>query len=228
MSCDLTTTPNPWTQLPAAAPFLLAEDAGIVEKHNSRRKEDHQFRLDTLPEPFMGPLDAPVVLLNLNPGFDPSDLPNYAPAPRASMMRKSLTHELAPDQAFYFLTDEFRDTGGWWWWTRKLKPLIDVVGFDRVRRGVQVIEYIPYKSTKFYSPRGRIPSQSYSFHLVEEALAREASVVAMRRSRDWISAVPGLAGRPPHVLNSAMNVTISPRNCPSGFGELVERLRQFT
>ena len=219
---------NPWTGLPPQPPFLLAEDTDVVKAHNSRRKEIHQFRLDTLPEPFMGSLDAPVVLLNLNPGFHPSDLINYAPEPRAAMMRQSLTHELPADQAFYFLTEDFEGTGGWGWWYKKLKPLIKEVGLDRVRQGVQVIEYVPYKSQRFHGFKGRMPSQTYSFHLAQQAVERGASVVAMRRSKDWMSVVPGFAEREPHVLNSVQNVTISPGNCPTGFGELVEKLRQLS
>lgn len=222
------TLPNPWADLPLEPPFLLAEDVAIVEAHHSRREEEHQFRLDALPEPFMGPADAPVVLLNLNPGFHHADLIKYAPEPRASMMRRSLTHELPPEQAFYLLTEEFKDTGGWGWWAQKLKPLIKEVGLDRVRRRIQVIEYVPYKSTHFYGFKGRLPSQNYSFHLAQLAVERGASVVAMRRHKNWLSAVPGLAADSIHVLNSPQNVTISPRNCPTGFEELVEKLRQIS
>lgn len=209
------------------SPFLLAEDAAVVDAHNHRRREEHQFRLDTLPEPYMGSLDAPVVLLNLNPGFHHSDLTNYGSEPRASMMRQSLTHQLPPEEAFYFLTEEFKGTGGWGWWYKKLKPLIKEVGLDRVRRGIQVIEYVPYKSQRFYGFKGRMPSQVYSFHLAHQAVERGASVVAMRRSKDWVSVVPGLAEREPHVLNSVQNVTISPGNCPTGFGEIIEKLRHL-
>jgi hypothetical protein len=51
----------------------------MVEAHNLRRKAEHQFQLEALPEPYVGPVDAPVVLLNLNPGFDPSDLSTTPP-----------------------------------------------------------------------------------------------------------------------------------------------------
>jgi hypothetical protein len=148
---------NPWTGLPDRAPFVLAEDRAIVEAHNLRRKAEHQFQLEALPEPHLGPSDAPVVLLNLNPGFDPSDLVNYATAARNWIMRRSLTHELIPDEAFYFLTDEFQDTGGWHWWKAKLKPVIEAVGLERVRRGVQVIELVPYKSRRYYGLPEVIP-----------------------------------------------------------------------
>jgi hypothetical protein len=216
---------NPWAALPEQPPFVLAEDAAIVEAHNSRRNEEHQFRPNTLPEPFMGSPDAPVVLLNLNPGFDPSDITNYAPEPRSSMMRRSLTHALPAEDAFYFLTEEFEGTGGWTWWYKKLKPLIEEVGLDRVRSGIQVIEYIPYKSTRFH-PVETLPSQEYTFQLARQAVERDAAIVVMRRANSWLTAVPALADHGAHKLNSAQNVIISPRNCLTGFDEIVEKLRQ--
>jgi hypothetical protein len=69
-----------------------------------------------------------------------------------------------------------------------------------------------------------MPSQTYSFHLAQQAVERGASVVAMRRSTDWVSAIPGLADGDVHVLNSVQNVTISHKNCPTGFDEIVDKL----
>jgi hypothetical protein len=139
---------------------VLAEDRAILEAHNLSRREEHRFQLDALPEPYLGPVDAPMVLLNLNPGFDPSDLVSYATEARSSMMRRCLTHELDPDEAFYFLTDEFRDTGGWLWWTAKLRPLIEAVGMESVRRGVQVIEQVPTSHAGTTASREPCPPRS--------------------------------------------------------------------
>lgn len=221
------TVENPWHSLPTSPPYVLADDLPIVEAHNARRDSKHQFRLDTLPEPYMGPLDAPVVLLNLNPGFDPTDLTSYAPAARASMMRRSLTHDLPPEDAFYFLTDEFRGTGGWTWWEQKLRPLIEAVGLEQTRHAIQVIEHIPYKSEKFYAPRHILPSQSYTFDLARRAVARGAEIVVMRRRKQWLSSVPELADAGFHELNSPMAARISPKNCPTGFDRLVDRARDL-
>jgi hypothetical protein len=219
---------NPWTRLPDRAPFVLSEDRAIVEAHNLHRKPEHQFELEALPEPYLGSVDAPVVLLNLNPGFDPSDLVNYATEARSSMMRRCLTHELHPDEAFYFLTDQFQGTGGWHWWKAKLTPVIEVVGLDRVRRGVLVIEQVPYKSRRFYGLPRALPSQEYTFEMARQAVARKAVIVVMRSYKSWMSHVPELAGGDHHRLSSTQNVMISPRNCPTGFGEIVEALRRVT
>ncbi len=60
--------PNPWLHLPMTAPFVLAEDAPLVERFNLTASPDHRLDLTLLPEPFLGLPSAPVVLLGLNPG----------------------------------------------------------------------------------------------------------------------------------------------------------------
>lgn len=73
------------------------------------------------------------------------------------MMRRCLTHDLDPYEAFYFLTDEFGGTGGWYWW--------------------------------------KVPELAESNH---------------------------------HQLSSKQNVTISAKNCPTGFEDVVQELRRLT
>jgi hypothetical protein len=142
------------------------------------------------------------------------------------MMRRCLTHQLHHDEAFYFLTDQFRGTGGWHWWKAKLKPVIEVVGLERVRRGVLVIEQVPYKSRRFYGLPRTLPSQEYTFELARQACARNAVIVVMRSYKSWMSHVPELAEAHHHRLSSTQNVMISPGNCPAGFEEIVEALRR--
>ena len=48
---------------------MLREDADEIERFNAKARYDHAFHLDLIPEPFIGNPAAPVVLLNLNPGF---------------------------------------------------------------------------------------------------------------------------------------------------------------
>lgn len=217
-------SPNPWRDLPTEPDFVLEQDREIVAAHNAATTDEHRLQLHVLPEPFMGPRDAPVVLLNLNPGYHPSDVANYAQLRRASVIRGALVHELDDDEAFYFLTEEFEGTGGWNWWTRKLNPLIQKVGLTSARRGIQVIEYAPYKSARYKSPGKILPSQIYTFNLVREAVTRDALVVVMRHHDEWLRSVPELAGVAVHRLRNPQNVTIGPGNCPSGFAEILTRL----
>src|SRR4051795_8859358 len=56
---------NPWADLPNRPPYVLPQDAPVLERHRHRAG---QLSLDLLPAPFMGRSDAAVVLLSLNPG----------------------------------------------------------------------------------------------------------------------------------------------------------------
>jgi len=221
---DVAAVLNPWKDLPDAPDFVLHVDAADIRRHNNSYPDRFRFRLDLLPEPFLGPTDAPVVLLNLNPGYAASDHTDYAPADRATMMRDSLNHRLPDGDAFYYLTDTFADTGGWRWWRKKLNPLIREAGVDAVRRGVQVLEYVGYKSPKFRNLPVWLPSQHYTFHLVRQAVARDAAIVVMRKWNAWVNAVPELSAANIHRLNSPQNVTIGPGNCPTGYKNVLRRI----
>ncbi|GBE23192.1 MAG TPA: hypothetical protein ENH00_13530 [Actinobacteria bacterium] len=220
----MTSIPNPWVHLPATPDFVLPEDAPQVYEHNARRGEDYQLQLHVLPESFLGPVDAPVVLLSLNPGYVASDVDDYAPEKRAEMIRGSLTHQLGRDEAFYFLTDKFAGTGGHYWWNKKLAPLIRQVGIENVRRRVQVLEYSSYKSHRYWDLPDALPSQRYTFQLARDALARGALIVVMRSYERWHGAVPELDNGNVHRLKNRQNVTIGPGNCPTGFDGIIQRL----
>jgi len=60
---------NPWTDLPATAPFVLPCDKEAIEAFNASAKPDHTIHTEVLPAPFVGNPTAPIVLLNLNPGY---------------------------------------------------------------------------------------------------------------------------------------------------------------
>jgi hypothetical protein len=71
-----------------------------------------------------------------------------------------------------------------------------------------------------------VPSQRYSFELVEQAIERNAIVVLMRSSSLWLPAVPALATyRRLLRVRSVQNPTISESNLSEGFRELVDAIR---
>jgi hypothetical protein len=203
---------NPWRSLPAEAPFVLPGDELAIEAFNRRATEDHRVHLELLPEPFFGSQDAPVVVLGLNPGFDPRDEEAHRTPRFEQAMRRNLAHEHGPFP-FYYLDPAVADTPGGAWWLRRLRQPIAVAGLDVVASRILCVELFPYHSRRY----GRVPplpSQGYGFHLVAQALRRNALVVAMRSWRLWVKAVPTLAGYPRLVrLRSPQNVAISPRNC---------------
>src|SRR6266849_8339450 len=68
-------TPNPWALLPEQRPFVAALDAKAVEEIDRWARQEparlHAYGLQTqlFPEPFIGRVDAPVVLWTANPGY---------------------------------------------------------------------------------------------------------------------------------------------------------------
>lgn len=189
---------NPWVELPKAAPYVLAADAPLLQAFNlrvmaNRKSEDkNKYTYDTslLPEPYFGSLSAPVVVLNLNPGWSPDDGAVHAQAAFASMCRRSLAHELQP-YPFLHLQPE-RTTPGGEWWQRRTSELASEVGWEVVAKNLACIQFMPYHSEKYSTASPRLPSQEYSLDLVRRAMARGAEIVVMRAARLWMSAVPEL------------------------------------
>lgn len=206
---------NPWLHLPTSPPFVLEADKNAVLRFNQKARPEHAIRLELLPEPFIGRPSAPIVLLGLNPGFDPEDETHHRDPTFYSLSRKNLAHELE-DHPFYLLHPSLRAPGTCWC-ERRLSGFLARVPPACVANAVLCVEYFPYHWLKF-GARLSVPSHQYSFSLVRRALGRQALVIVLRSIRLWEAAIPELA-RYPHkyVLRSAQNATVSERNCPGGY-----------
>jgi hypothetical protein len=217
---------NPWTHLPASAPFVLPIDAEAVERFNAKASRDHAIHLEIVPEPFLGNPLAPVVLLNLNPGFVETDRTVHLdPAFNAAAVA-NLRHQ-HPEYPLYLLDPAFSSPGQDWW-KRKLRVLIEEVGLHAVASNLFVVEIHGYHSRK-YSGGLRLPSQRYTQELVRAAIAREATMVVMRGRRAWNALIPELFNIPSIAfLRNVQNPTISPGNCPDSFGHIVAAVRTAT
>lgn len=71
---------NPWTAIPDQAPFVLAEDRPFVDAYNSLlgkgdKKSGYRINTDYTPEPRLGPINAPVLILQANPSYAPDAKP---------------------------------------------------------------------------------------------------------------------------------------------------------
>src|SRR5690348_8054992 len=64
---------NPWTALPRSAPYVLATDVDPIARFNATARAPFRIELGLMPEPFVGRVDAPIVLLTLNPGVSADD-----------------------------------------------------------------------------------------------------------------------------------------------------------
>ncbi len=212
---------NPWLSLPSGPPYVLAADEKAVREFNARARDTYRLQIDKLlPEPFLGDPAAPVLLLSNNPGFGKHSLfrqqPEFMAKMRACISLRFLT---CP---FVYLHPEYSEISEWW--RQKLKCLLQKFGDEVVARSVCNIVYFPYPSTKFGHGRYEVPSQKYSFRLVQAAIERGALIVLMRKGqlRRWQDKVSELDGyNNLIVLRNPQMPSISNRNCEVGDYERV-------
>jgi len=226
---------NPWQRLPFRPPFVLAEDHERISKFNESAKVQvqHKVQLEILPEPFLGRPKAPVVLLNLNPGYNAVTNPvQHAKAMFARRSRENLLHTEV-DYPFYLIDPGIRDRTAWW--DRKLRRLLEDERLENsadsrrkvVANCVLCVEYFPYHSKKFKHRKLRVGSQDYSFWLVREAIRGEAVILLMRGKKLWCSEIPALQSYSRlYVSKSVQNPAISPANFPEGYSIAVEAIRR--
>src|SRR5215831_7633288 len=104
---------NSWQQLSGQAPFRLPEDSLPIADFSRTATEGLALHLELLPEPFLGSPEAPVVLLNLNPGFSPEDQQHHEDPFFAARCRDNLLHRPV-DYPFYLLDPNIKGPGQRW------------------------------------------------------------------------------------------------------------------
>jgi hypothetical protein len=212
---------NPWELLPQSPPYFLPTERKVIEHFNSSAEDVHRIRHELMPEPYLGCPDAPIVLLNLNPGFDEREIHFHNnDLYFMEICRRNLLHNPI-EYPFYLLDPAISKSLGHQWWMKKLKLPIGTAGLDRVAQKIFCIEYFPYHSKRFKPLQRILDSQRYSFSLVIKAIQRKALIIIMRSQRLWLEAISELASYPKlYELRSSQNVAISPNNCPDGYPEV--------
>jgi hypothetical protein len=205
----------------------LRDDASLVEAFNSRADDRHRFDVSLFPEPFFGLPTAPVVVLNLNPGWSPRDAETHAQAKFGHMSRQSLVHQLHPYPFLHLQPDG--DTPGSEWWRQRTRQLSNDVGFEAVAHGLACVQYVGYHSKEYTQSSPRLPSQEYGFELVRQAMTRSAEIVVMRSFSSWLAAVPELAGyRHLHRGANPRAPYLTPGNLKSSYDVIAQRLERAT
>ncbi|MCL4250305.1 MAG: hypothetical protein KJ065_19300 [Anaerolineae bacterium] len=214
------TRDNLWFALPSEPPFVLDIDRYAIERFIAgeacQPDQSRRIHAELMPEPYLGdPFIAPVILLNLNPGYSAEDCRFYADASRRRACRDNLEHKRAA-YPFFLLNPDYALFSGPRWWRAKLKQLIVETSLEQVARKVCCIEYFPYHSPKFGFGKLILESQRYSFDLVRRAIADRKIIVAMRARRLWENAVPELKSHHCLELNSPQSVWITRNNISEG------------
>lgn len=200
---------NPWVNLPQTAPLVLPSDRALIDAFNERANARHRIRTEAIPEPFFGRFDAPIVVLLLNPGFSSDGVhiqesPAFLSAMRAYLTNGMVDHlHLIPGAS----------GPGSDWWTNSARALISATSRLAVAQSVLSLEYFPYHSISYKHAKTRLPSQAFTFDLLDSAIRRKAIVVAARGYRIWVEAVPHLATYDQVLrLKSPQRMSLSPRN----------------
>jgi hypothetical protein len=206
------------------APFVSPDDITHIEKFNSSQPQATKLETDLIPEPYLGNPNAPILLLNLNPGYDPREVPYHNSDNHfISLSRANLVHA-DMKYPFYLLDPSISFSLGHQWWSRKLKPLIQSASPAAVARSLFCVEYFPYHSRRYRFSKTSFPSQGYSFWLASQSILTAETIVLMRGARYWFSQFPTLEHHPKLIeLQSVQNVTISQRNCTKGY-QLLESI----
>lgn len=136
---DKIAVPNPWESIiPGQSPYVHDHDRSSFERHNRSATDTYRIRLDVYPEPYLGNPEAPVLLLNLNPGWDDFTSAVHAKPTVTKMCIDNLLHKQS-DYPFYPLSPSYRDNGGSSWWSQSLRYWIERHGLERVAHGFSVL-----------------------------------------------------------------------------------------
>jgi hypothetical protein len=203
---------------------VLEADSPEIARFNQRAKPLVRVETSLLPEPYVGRVDAPVLLLTLNPGVSDDD---FALHRNATFRQRVIDcHRQAPAAYPNYYLDPEVDGPGARWLHRIARPLISEFGARQVANRLSLIEFFPYHSVRFAHGRLRVPSQSFAFELVRTALDRAAAIFITRGRELWYEAVPELRDSPRvYFTRSVQNIVISEKNCPDGFPVVVAAMR---
>jgi hypothetical protein len=199
---------NPWLTL-QDDPFVFEKDRPLVEAHNARYENtDYEIRLEVVPEPFIGSPNAPLWLLNLNPGFSEGDL-RHGPELIATQKKSAI---LEVDD-FWYLDEAYASAPGHDWWSKKLGALTREYGIQRVRKNLFCVELFPYHSKKWRGNSNKLwPSQLFTLDVVKTAAKNKKKFVVMRQAKNWMKLVPELENARHTNLKNFRNCSVSREN----------------
>lgn len=216
---------NPWSKLRVHnGKFVLACDRPYIDVFNSRNDSlDSNIDTSLIPEPFIGPFTANVVILLLNPGIDDKTSDTHKNPDFRERLLKAIRSKDGMDEHIH-LDSEFNESGAGWW-AKACRGLTSACESNvELARNILAIEFMPYHSQRFAAGHLRLPSQQFSFWLVNKAIERKAVIVLARGAKLWLGAIPELANYPNLIkLRNPRSASISERNLEKGG---LERIRQ--
>lgn len=192
--------------------YVLESDKPMIMEFNNDIKE-HSDRiiLQTPPEPWRGnPLEANLIILSLNPGYDVNINKTVAKllqdndAIREGVVkfRKDTlnleAHSFLPEEGakMPISIKEAEDILGGWYWTKRFKNLREKSGLDESEfyKRVAVLQFFGYSSTTCkkgfprYNNHVELPSQNFNRQLIEYIIENKSDKVRfliLRAKQKW-------------------------------------------
>ncbi|MFA8436796.1 MAG: hypothetical protein ACEPOZ_20000 [Marinifilaceae bacterium] len=215
---------NPWLSLNFEETRIHEMDQTIVEEFNRKAKKEVQFCTQLLPDPYIGSLEADVLVLALNPGLSEEDYATHSDIKYRQLYKENL-YQKVTEYPFYYLNPEL-DCPGSRWWNRKLRWLLEKVDRKQLAKSICCMQLMPYHSVRFKETKENLPTQEYTRFVVKQFMERNTPIVFMRSKKKWVELVPELEGYPySFVMRNPRNPTFSPKNMgEENFEEVVEIL----
>lgn len=222
-------TNNPWSTVTAEMQEKIA--ACDLEAIHELQNKGVDIHTRLWPEPFCGNMDAPIYLLNGNPGgvYSPLEEKLTADPLFCELMVANLNHQVVEgyDEFVFFNnlkmvndklicdkdeTDYNKLLVGCEWWQKRTKELREVM--EHIHPLLFNIEYFPYNSKNISDWRGKeLPSFQYTNELVKSAIEKGKTIIIMRMKKEWLKRIPDLNDYANvYELSSAQSVYITKNN----------------
>jgi hypothetical protein len=219
---------NPWLDLEISKSMVHPDDKESVDFHNRNSKPKYQFLLHLAPEPWIGRVNSPVVILLANPGATELDLRGKPQYKADQIIQKSFSNIKQEEMDFphFFFDPELDGTQGQRWYFKAFKSLLEEFSTKHISQNVMTCEMAPYHSRNWKQPKKSLPTHNYTNYLVREAMQREAMILVHRAKRLWFEMIPELEKYPKRYFPSSMqNASISLGNYKAAFEEIKLQLR---
>lgn len=218
---------NPWRSLRNSIPYVLNQDLDVIQSMNAKYvNTPRMIQTQLLPEPFIGNIEAPIIVLTKNPGFDVINDPPWHSKERFKELAMANLFQETSEYPFFFLNPEIKNSPGAEWHKDKLKALIRRTSLKKVAQTICSIPCFPYHTLNYTGlPKtisdGILPSQKYTRLLVMKAIERQAIIILGTGKNAWSSLVPELFSyQRTYFLHNHQRSFISPGNLDQ-FEELV-------
>lgn len=226
---------NPWLKVPAQPPYVLPEDRDGILRANARLtdadRKRYGYQLQLLPDPFIGDLNAPFVMVYLNPGYTPQRHPGtcnddwwhsnsveFCEAYRKNFAQAPMGYP------FFFLDPQFRTSPAGIYWSDRLKELLHYCSREELAQKTLALEYFPYHSES-YRNLCSVPSQQFVIEQIQAAMDRAAEILVMRSETALRTAIPELSKHEYLRANSPQSGYITRNNVP-GFDRIIDAIRR--